>query len=137
MSIDLKTIPALADVEPVKSTKTPLHLDYEYTAGAASSRFLRAVKEKKLMGQRCPQCGKVYLPPRGACPTDGVPTTDEVELPHTGTVTTFCVVNVPFLHVVKADESAMATGMRVTATWKDEREGHITDLACFVPEEGQ
>ena len=31
-----------------------------------------------------------------ACPTDGVPTTDEVELPDTGTVTTFCVVNVPF-----------------------------------------
>ena len=45
--------------------------------------------------------------------------------------------DVPFLHVVKADESAMATGMRVTATWKDEREGHITDLACFIPEEGQ
>ena len=109
------------------------------------------------MGQRCPKCGKVYLPPRGACPTDGVPTTDEVELPHTGTVTTWSWVaeprdvhpldepfafvlvkldgaDVPFLHVVKADESAMATGMRVTATWKDEREGHITDLACFVPE---
>ena len=41
-------------------------------------------------------CHKVYVPPRGACPVDGVPTTDEVELPHTGTLTSFCVVNVAF-----------------------------------------
>ena len=31
------------------------------------------------------RCGKVYVPPRGACPTDGVPTTEQVELAHTGT----------------------------------------------------
>jgi acetyl-CoA acetyltransferase len=38
----------------------------------------------------------VYVPPRGACPTCGVPTTDEVEVADKGTVTTFCVVNIPF-----------------------------------------
>ena len=47
--------------------------------------------------QRCPACEKVYFPPRPACPTDGVPTTDQIELSDRGTVTTFCVVNVPFL----------------------------------------
>ena len=36
------------------------------------------------------------MPPRGSCPTDGVATTDEVVLGNTGTVTTYCVVNVPF-----------------------------------------
>jgi hypothetical protein len=96
MAMDLTTIPALADVEPVRSTKTPLHLEYAYTAGEASSRFLRAMKDKRITGQRCPVCQKVYIPPRGACPTDGVPTTDEVELGHKGTVTTFCIVNVQF-----------------------------------------
>src|SRR6478672_1194561 len=55
--IDLTTIPALADVEPVKSTKTPLHLDYLYTAGIAQTRFLLGTKQKKLLGQRCPKCG--------------------------------------------------------------------------------
>ena len=35
-------------------------------------------------------------PSRGSCPTDGVPTDEIVELPNTGTVTTYCVVNVPF-----------------------------------------
>ena len=36
------------------------------------------------------------MPSRGSCPTDGVPTDEIVELPNTGTVTTYCVVNVPF-----------------------------------------
>ena len=40
-------------------------------------------------------CGKVYVPMKGMCPVDGVPTTDEVEVPGTGTVTTFAVNNIP------------------------------------------
>ncbi len=75
---------------------TPVRLRYQHTASAEESRYLRALKEGKVIGQRCPACGKVYVPPRGACPVDGVPTTTDVELPDTGTVTTFCVVNVPF-----------------------------------------
>jgi len=75
---------------------TPIHLDYAFTAGQAQSRFLKGLSEGRFLGQRCPRCGKVYVPPRGSCPTDGVPTTDEVELGNTGTVTTYCVVNVPF-----------------------------------------
>jgi uncharacterized OB-fold protein len=40
------------------------------------------------------------------------------------------------LHAVDAgDESAMSTGMRVRLQWADDREGAITDIACFVPEE--
>jgi uncharacterized OB-fold protein len=31
--------------EPVKSIRTPLHLEYHYTAGRASSRFLRGVAQ--------------------------------------------------------------------------------------------
>ena len=38
--------------------------------------YLHGLAEGRLLGQRCPACGKVYIPPRGACPTDGVPTTD-------------------------------------------------------------
>ncbi len=82
--------------EPVRSIRTPIALDYRYTPGLASSRFLRAIAEGRLIGQRCPACRRVYVPPRGSCPTDGVPTEEEVELADRGVVTTFCVVNVPF-----------------------------------------
>ncbi len=75
---------------------TPVRLHYEHTVSPGESTYLHGLAAGRLLGQRCPVCGKVYIPPRGACPTDGVPTTDEVELPDTGTVTTFCVVNVPY-----------------------------------------
>ena len=82
--------------EPVTMLPCPIRIDYEFTAGTAQSKFLAGLSEGKFIGQRCPVCGKVYVPPRGACPTDGVATTEEVELGNTGTVTTYCVVNVPF-----------------------------------------
>jgi uncharacterized OB-fold protein len=121
---------------------TPVRLHYEHTASAGESRFLRALQDGRLLGERCPACGMVYIPPRGACPTDGVPTTDAVELPDTGTVTTFCVVSVPFpgqrvappyvaaailldgadiafQHLVLGCEaSEVRMGMRVRAAWK-------------------
>ncbi|MCU0270894.1 MAG: Zn-ribbon domain-containing OB-fold protein [Acidimicrobiales bacterium] len=149
----------LRGVEPVRSIRTPARLDYEFTAGRATSRFLRGVAEKRLLGQRCPVCRKVYVPPRGACPTDGVPTEEEVELGHTGTVTTFCVVNVqfygqamelpyvsalilldgsdlPIMHLlqeVSADDVHM--GMRVEAVWvpDDEIEPTLESIRYFRP----
>ena len=80
----------------VTGMTSPVHLAYDYAASPEETKFFRGLAEGKLYGQRCPVCEKVYVPPRGACPTDGVPTTDEVELPDRGTVTTFCIVNVPF-----------------------------------------
>ena len=82
--------------DPYGVVARPVHLDYTFTAGTAASRFMRAILQKKLLGQRCPQCAKVYIPPRGSCPTCGIATRDEVEVAHRGTVTTFCIVNIPF-----------------------------------------
>ena len=135
----------------VVGIKAPIYLKYNFTAGAAAARFLQQVKKGVLTGQRCPKCQKVYVPPRGACPVDGVPTEEEVELPDRGTVTTFCVVNVPFqgqsipipyvsayvlldgadiafLHLIlDVDAADVRMGMRVEAVWKP-REEWTTDL---------
>jgi hypothetical protein len=121
---------------------TPIRLDYEHTTSPAESTYLHGLAAGRLLGQRCPACHKVYIPPRGACPTDGIPTTDEVELPDTGTVTTFCVVNVPYpgqrvqppyvaasvlldgadiaiQHLILGCEPGeVRMGMRVKAAWK-------------------
>jgi len=139
-----------SDDAPVEVLTTPIHLHYQHTASPEESRYLRGLDEGRLLGQRCPACGKVYIPPRGACPTDGVPTEEEVELPDVGTVTTFCIVNVPFLgqriqppyvaayvlldgadipflHLVlgcAAEEVRM--GMRVRAEWKPRAEWRTT-----------
>jgi len=127
------------------------NLEYVYAASPEESKFFRGLAEGRILGQRCPTCQKVYVPPRGACPVDGVPTTDEVELPDRGTVTTFCIVNVPFqgqkiqppyvsayvlldgadiafLHLIlECEASEVRMGMRVEAVWKP-REEWTTDL---------
>jgi uncharacterized protein len=137
--------PAVDEAAPpgqVTIMTAAVRLHYEHTASGEESRFLRGLAEGRLLGQRCPACGKVYVPPRGACPTDGVPTADEVELPDRGIVTTFCVVNVdfpgqrvaapyvaaavlldgadiPFQHLILGcDPGEVRMGMRVQAVWK-------------------
>lgn len=145
--------------DPVTGIVTPVELEYHYAASPEESSFYRGLLEGKILGQRCPSCHKVYVPPRSACPTDGVATTDEVELSHTGTITTFCIVNVPFLgqritppyvsayilldgadiaflHLildVPAEEVRM--GMRVEAVWKPENEWGTTieNISHFRP----
>ncbi|UYQ60283.1 Zn-ribbon domain-containing OB-fold protein [Streptomyces peucetius] len=79
---------------PVTGIVAPARLDYTYTPGRAQSDHLAALTEHRIVGERCPSCRKVYVPPRGACPTCGVATGEQVEVGPRGTVTTFCVVNI-------------------------------------------
>ena len=85
----------LKDVELVRSVRTPASMEYTYTAGQATTRFLKGIAERKILGERAPG-GKVYVPSRGADPELGKPTSEQVELSHKGTLTSFCVVNVAF-----------------------------------------
>jgi uncharacterized protein len=85
------------EADDVTMVITPVNLHYTHSASPTEDPFLRGLMEGRLIAQRCPACEKVYFPPRPACPTDGVPTTDQIELADRGTVTTYCVVNVPFL----------------------------------------
>ena len=126
--------------------RTPISLDYNYSAGQSASRFLRAIKEGKLLGQRCPVDGRVYFPSRGSCPQHAVTFGEEtVELSDKGTVVTFSIVRVPsaniplelpyiavnvvldgadtiLMHVLNANLDDVHMGMRVKATWKPREE---------------
>jgi uncharacterized OB-fold protein len=152
-------LPAIGEVEDVSIVVTPIQLKVQHTASVQETSYLKGLKEGRILGQRCPKCGKVYVPPRGACPVDGVPTEEDVELPDRGIVTTFCIVNVPFLgqriqppyvaayvlldgadiaflHLIldcPADEVRM--GMRVEGVWKprDEWEYGLQNITHFRP----
>lgn len=80
--------------DPVTGIVAPARLDYVHSPGRAQSAHLAALTEHRVVGERCPHCHKVYVPPRGACPTCGVATREQVEVGPRGTVTTFCVVNI-------------------------------------------
>ena len=141
----LAGVPALAGTEPVTRVTLPARLEYSYTPGTAQSRFLTGLAEQRLLAERCPECTRVYIPPRGVCPTCGRATTDQLELPHTGTVTTFCIVNiaargldveVPYCYAYVLLDGAhvglharigglphdqVHVGQRVRAVWRDQR----------------
>lgn len=154
--------PPTAQASPageVTTITTPVVLDYEYVASPEESAFGRGLKQGRILAQACPACHKVYVPPRGACPVDGVPTSEPHELPDTGVVTTFCIVNVPylgqkipppyvsayvlldgadiaFLHLVLGtDVEEVRMGMRVRAVWKPaaERTYSLENISHFEP----
>lgn len=145
--------------EAIGSIRTPIRLDYTLTAGQAQSRFLRGIAQGRILGQRCPACKKVYVPPRGGCPRCGVPTEEEVQVSDKGTVTTFCITripsealslpvpyvsayilldgaDIPFLHLVgdcPVDDVRM--GMRVQAAWvpPEELKPTLESIRYFRP----
>ncbi|WP_310963629.1 Zn-ribbon domain-containing OB-fold protein [Nocardioides terrisoli] len=150
---------AAASGDDVTVTTTPVRLGYDYAASPEESAFGRGLKEGRILAQACPVCHKVYVPPKGACPVDGVPTDEPHELPDTGIVTTFCIVNVPFLGqkiqppyvsayvlldgadiaflhlILGCDAADVRMGMRVKAVWKpeDERTYSLENISHFEP----
>lgn len=146
--------------EPVELVRVPVELDYNYCAGQAASRFLRAIAHGKLIGQRCPVDGKVYFPTRGSCAEHGVPTEGEmVEVADKGTVVSFSVVRVPsealqvelpfaavtilldgadstFTHVLsECPLEDVHMGMRVQAVWlpREEWTTSMRNIKYFKP----
>ncbi|OBJ56382.1 Zn-ribbon domain-containing OB-fold protein [Mycobacterium sp. 1423905.2] len=151
------------DQDPVSMIITPIHMTIQHTASHEESAYLRAIAEGKLLGARTKGAdgeeGKVYFPPHGADPATGQPTTEFVELPDKGTVTTFAIINIPFqgqrikppyvaayvlldgadipfLHLVAdVDANEVRMGMRVEAVWKprDQWGYGIDNIEYFRP----
>jgi uncharacterized OB-fold protein len=150
---------SLRDIEPVRSVRTPARLDYTFTPGDATSRFLAGITQKKIIGQQATPTSKVYVPPRGADPELGAATPIEVEVAQVGTITSFCVVNLQFygsgmeipytsalilldgadlsiMHLIQeipADQ--VRIGMRVEAVWRDDAdiEPTLESIKWFRP----
>ena len=136
----------------------PLVLEYPFsrTVGPVKSAFLTGLREGIVLGVRGTD-GRVLCPPVEYDPVTSEDLTELVELPVTGTVTTWSwqpeprrdqPLDHPFawalvqldgadtglLHAVDAGSpDAMRTGLRVQVRWAAEREGAITDIACFEP----
>jgi uncharacterized OB-fold protein len=147
------------DQEPITMIVTPIEMTIQHTASHEESAYLRAIAEGRLLGARTGKDGKVYFPPHGADPATGQPTTEFVELPDKGTVTTFAIINIPFqgqrikppyvaayvlldgadipfLHLVAdVDAHEVRMGMRVEAVWKpkDQWGFGIDNIEYFRP----
>ena len=69
-------------------------ITYRNPVPPTADRAVDASAESRLLGQRCPTCGRVYAGGRGHCPVDATIFTeaDDVDLSQKGTITNFVVV---------------------------------------------
>ena len=134
---------------------------YKYSVGPEGSRFLAEIRDnKRFMGTKCPKCGKVYTPARKLCGPCFTTMDEWVELPDTGTLMAFAVVNMYFIDpktgepaqvpyaygyikldgadttisvlLDELDESKLQRGMKMKAVFNEERVGLLTDIKYFT-----
>ncbi|WP_312888114.1 Zn-ribbon domain-containing OB-fold protein [Nonomuraea rhodomycinica] len=137
---------------------SPVRPEYRIQAGGALRTFLEGVRRGVFLGGRCPGCAKVYVPFRASCPECGSRIAEQVELPDTGTITTFAINNLPdprapevpfvsaYILLDGADIPMIALvggvpahevrqGMRVRAEWvpESERTLSMANVRWFTP----
>ncbi|WP_327087271.1 OB-fold domain-containing protein [Nonomuraea sp. NBC_01738] len=149
----------ISHFEPeVTKIVSPIRTTYRLTASHSLARFLDGVRRGIFLGSRCDSCDQVYVPFRVSCPQCGVAITAEVELPDTGTITTFAINNLPdprapevpfvsaYILLDGADVPMIALvggvpahevrqGMRVRAEWLPEAERTLSmaNIRWFAP----
>ena len=142
--------------------RAPFSLEFTYTrsVGPVLGAFLDALGQRRILGARAKD-GRVIVPPQEYDPVTADDLTELVEVGDAGVVTTWSWTDDPkpgqpldhpfawalirfdgaesaLLHAVDAtDIGNMSTGMHVAPRWRDEREGHINDIECFVPDGGK
>jgi uncharacterized OB-fold protein len=84
MEQELINIPMVVDVP------------YRFAAGSYLARFLTELRDHgKFFGIKCPNCGRVQMPPRIVCAVCHVKNGEWVELSPEGTLAGFSIVHLP------------------------------------------
>ncbi|MFH0727080.1 MAG: Zn-ribbon domain-containing OB-fold protein [Pseudomonadota bacterium] len=140
----------------VLTQKGHIKVPYTWSAGATGSHFLLGLRdEKRIIGNRCPQCKTTYVPPRKNCGACFVDIDGFLDLPDEGVVTAHTIVrfrhdihpieppfayalikldgaDVSLLHLIEDNLDALKNGVRVKAVFRDKRTGSILDIQSFT-----
>ena len=145
--------------EPVFVTST-LTLRYRYGAGPEATHYLGRLRDEMVFeGTHCPECDRVYLPPRPVCGICYAECDGWIPVGPEGTITGATVVETPFVdpitgeqrpvpygfafirldgastnifHFVdETDRRKLQVGMRVRPRFKAVRIGSVTDVESF------
>jgi len=144
----------LQKVDPL-TLKGQIRVPYTWSVGEVGSRFLVALRDdRKILGNKCDQCGTVYVPPRRNCGKCFTLIRQWVDIGAEGVVQSYTIVryrsplqpfpppfayvlirldgaDVGFLHVVKDNIKSLKNGIRVRARFSEDRSGRIMDIECF------
>ncbi len=138
-----------------------LSIPQRFATGPVMGKFLKAFKEKKILANKCPSCGRLQLPPREVCAECKVRVDEWVEVGPQGAIATPDItyyaspdpltgesretpyISAHFLldgckghetlwhELVTDDFSKVKRGVRVRPVWNEKRVGAITDIKYF------
>ena len=137
-------------------------LRYRWDTGEAIGRYLKELRQGRLIARRCDGCQRIMIPPRMFCERCFRPTDEWVYLNDTGRILTFSLCYVTWkvrrlkqpqipavieidgaspgmgiLHLVKkAPLKQVRVGMPVRAVWRtpSQRCGSVTDISHWQPD---
>ncbi len=132
---------------------------FEYSVGMIGSKFFEALKNRKILGIKCPECKKVYIPPRKVCGPCFKEMDEFVEVGPGGVIGTFTILRYAFIdpetgvqkpvpygygfikldgadtlfqhYIDITDEASLKVGARVEAVFADQLKGSIRDIEYF------
>ena len=148
--------------EKTELLRVPIQMDvtFNYTAGRCFTRFFRELKERgRIMGTRCSDCGKVYLPPRPFCGECHCRMEEWTEVGPEGVLVGYTSIYFSFHdgstgaarptpfgagliqldgadtalnhYLSESDIYRLRMGRRVRAVFREKREGNIGDILYF------
>lgn len=144
--------------KPDQTIDGEIHIKYRWSLGKAGDRFFTELKDnKKIMGAKCKQCGRVLVPPRIFCEECFLDDMEWVEVEPKGVLVTFgdCYFStdgkklkepwmlgivrlngsdgglVHFIKEVRPQD--IKIGMTMEVVFKERREGNIMDISHFRP----
>ncbi len=133
-----------------------LEFPYRRSLGPVIGAFFTGLRDQKVLGS-VTKGGRVLCPPLEYDPETGESVKDGlVDIEPTGEVQEWAWVGEPMrkhpletpfawalvkldgadtalLHALDAPRDAVKKGLRVQIRWREERQGHITDIECFEP----
>jgi len=90
-------------------------LPYKFAVGPVFNRFYEGLKDGKILGNRCPECGKVLVPARTFCPGCFVDMDEWVEVSHEGEVVSWTFTEADFFGM-PADPPFIGSLIRLDGT---------------------
>ena len=146
----------------VVANKGFVRADFSFWVGQYMDKFYDAFENKKIIGNKCSKCGKVFVPPRkicGECNEIININKNWIDLPDTGTLLNFTITyyrvsdragrktkNPLTIGMVQIDGSDTAIiypllkispeeleiGMKVSIEWEENPKGNPSDIKGFV-----
>ncbi len=152
----------MSEEKVIVANKGLVRADFAFWVGQYMDRFYDALENKRFIGNKCPECGKIFVPPRKTCgkcnktiPLDK----NWVNLPETGTLLNYTVtyykVNERTTRKVKkpqiigmiqidgsntgivyrllnVDPDDVKVGMKVKVVWEEKTKGDPSDIKGFT-----